>query len=180
MHPRTSELLDYLDSQYEQLRLTYESIPAAQRNRRPSPTSWSPDDVVCHLAIMEARLAGILGKLLSDARAGGLRAETDPSPLLATIDVAPVLDRGTKITAPDRVDPIKTGDALDWFAYQTARAAMRDVLMANDGYALNDVTHPHPVFGPLGAYQWFAFAGAHTARHAEQIRETAALNAGTQ
>ena len=180
MHPRTNELLDYIDSQHEHLRSTYESVPADQRDRRSSPSSWSVNDVVCHLAILEARLAGVLAKLLSEARTTGLRAETDTSPLLSTIDVTPVLDRNAKITAPDRVDPTKTGDALGWSDYERAHSAMREVLVANDGFALNDVLHPHPVFGPLGGYQWFAFTGAHAARHAAQIREIAATNAGNQ
>ena len=31
--------------------------------------------------------------------------------------------------------------------------------------------YPHPLFGPLSAYHWFAFIAAHEARHAAQIRE---------
>jgi hypothetical protein len=35
------------------------------------------------------------------------------------------------------------------------------------------VSMPHSVFGPSSAYHWFAFVGAHEARHAAQIREIA-------
>ncbi len=50
---------------------------------------------------------------------------------------------------------------------------MRDVLHAGDGLAIGTLSLPHPLFGPLTAYHWLAFVGAHEARHAAQIREIA-------
>jgi len=173
MHPRTTELLEYCDSQMRHLRSAVDAMPADRRDWRPSPTAWSTNDVIAHLTIMERRLAGILGAALADARAHGLRAESDTSPIMPTIELGHVLDRTTKITAPDRVDPRHTGDVVTWEDFAQARNAVRTVLIENDGLALGELTHPHPVFGPLDFYHWFAFVGAHGTRHAAQILEIA-------
>jgi hypothetical protein len=180
MHPRTTELLGYLDSQYESLRVTFESVPAEQRTQRPSTTAWSVDDVIAHLAILEHRLAGIFDAALIEARTQGLRTETDMSPVLPTIDVTSVLDRRHKIVAPDRVDPRHTGDHLGWSDFESARGSIKKVLLEHDGFALGEVSRPHPVFGPLNLYNWFAFVAAHGTRHAEQIREIVATPTAAQ
>ena len=51
------------------------------------------------------------------------------------------------------------------------RAVVRQVIAAGDGLALGAVSAPHMRLGDLTAYEWIAFAGAHAARHADQIRE---------
>jgi hypothetical protein len=56
---------------------------------------------------------------------------------------------------------------------------MRSVMRAADGLKLTDVTMPHPVFGALNLYTWFAWVGSHEARHAAQIREIAAAVSGS-
>ncbi len=178
MHPRTTELLGYLDSQHEQLRTAFDAVPAEQRSRRPSDTAWSADDVIAHLVILERRVATVLGAALTEARAKGLRAEPDVSPVLPTIDIAPVLDRRTKLVAPPPIDPRTTGDKLGWSDYESARDSIKHVVIENDGLALGDVSRPHPVFGPIDLYTWFAFVAAHATRHAAQIREITATTSG--
>jgi hypothetical protein len=173
MHPRTAELLDYCDSQILHLRSAVDAMPAERRDWRPSPTAWSTNDVIAHLTIMERRLAGVLGGALAEARARGLRAESDTSPIMPQVDLSPVLDRTTKITAPDRVDPRHTGDGFTWADFEAARNSVRALLVEHDGMALGDLSHPHPIFGPLDFYHWFAFVGAHGTRHAAQILEIA-------
>lgn len=64
-------------------------------------------------------------------------------------------------TDPDRV----------WSDYTQTRAALKKVISDGDGLSLGAVTSPHPILGDFTAYEWIAFAGAHAARHADQIRE---------
>ena len=84
-----------------------------------------------------------------------------------------VLDQSTKLNAPDPIQPTGLGADAAWAAIERSGSAMRDAVMAADGLALGSVSWPHPRFGPLTAYQWIAFSGAHQARHAAQIREIA-------
>lgn len=175
MHPRTSELCNYLEVQHANLRATFDAVPPERRTRRPSPEQWSPADVIGHLAILESRVADVFSTLISDARARGVRADPETSPVLPTIDITRVLDRSTKFVAPDRVDPHKTQTGLAWSDYERAHDQLTSIVRQTDGLALSDVVHPHPIFGALNMYEWIAFIGAHEARHAEQIRESAGV-----
>jgi hypothetical protein len=174
MHPRTIEILDYCDREAEQIRSALDAVPADRRDWRPSPTSWSTNDVIAHLAMMERRLAGIFGKVLDEAREAGLRTEADTSPIMPKIDVRRVIDRTTKLNAPDWVNPSVSASVLGWDDFMSSRNAIRDVLVKYDGLALGDVSYPHPILGTLDLYHWFVFIGAHGTRHALQIREIAA------
>jgi hypothetical protein len=174
MHPRTTELLAYLDTQRAGLREAFERVPRDQRDRKPAPDRWSAANVVEHLAIVEGRIAGRFAGLIAEARANGHAAESSTDPILPTIDMTRVTDRSGRINAPDPIQP--TGLAADaaWAALETSRAALHDTMKAGDGLALGTITSPHPLFGPMPLYQWYAFLGAHEARHAAQIREIAA------
>src|SRR5947209_6163845 len=171
MHPRTNELLTYLETQRAALRDAFHAVPAARRDSKPAPGRWSAANIVEHLAIVEGRIAGRFAGLIAEARANGHAAEASTDPILPTIDMSRVLDRSGRLNAPDPIQP--TGLAADaaWNALEQSRAALRDTIHAGDGLALGTITSPHPVFGPLPLYQWYAFLGAHEARHTAQLME---------
>jgi len=68
-------------------------------------------------------------------------------------------------------EPRETDVEHVWEDYLTTRAALKDVVAAGDGLALGAVRAPHVRLGEFSGYEWIAFAGAHAARHADQIRE---------
>jgi hypothetical protein len=171
MHPRVRELLDYLDSQRAVLREAFESVPPDLRDRTPAPGRWSAAGVVEHLATLEQRIAAMFAAKIAAARADGLAQETSTDPILPTIDMAPVLDRTTRVETPATGVPSGLPADEAWAALERAGAAVRDALRSGDGLALGALTHPHPLFGPLTLYYWFGFIAAHEARHAAQIRE---------
>jgi hypothetical protein len=173
VHPRTRELLDYLDQQRVVLRTAFDAIPAPLRDRAPAEGRWSAAAIIEHLALVEARVSARLSPLISEARVNGLGAEPSLEPVLPTINVGRVVDRGTRVTAPEAVQPAGLGADAAWTALVEAGKGVRDLVHASDGLALGAVSMPHPVFGPSSAYHWFAFVGAHEARHAAQIREIA-------
>jgi hypothetical protein len=173
VHPRTRELLDYLDQQRAVLRAAFDAIPAPLRDRAPAADRWSTAGVIEHLAIVETRVSARLSALISEARAAGLGAEPSSEPVLPTINIGQVVDRSTKLAAPDAIQPTGLGADAAWTALEEAGKGVRDLMNASDGLALGSVSMPHPVFGPSSAYHWFALVGAHEARHAAQIREIA-------
>jgi hypothetical protein len=172
MHPRIEELFAYLDQQHERLRTAYESIPPECRSARPAPDAWSPAEVVTHLVLVERRLATMLETLIAKARTSGVSIEASATAIMPSLDLSRAVDRSRKITAPIPVDPRTQNERADWDDYERAHSAVKAAAMTGDGLALGEISHPHPIFGPLTLYEWIGFVGAHAARHTDQITES--------
>ena len=174
MHARTEELLQYLDTQRAMLRAAVEGVPSEQREVPPGAGCWSVAEILEHLAQTETLLAGLFARRLAEAKAQGLAAETETSPILPSLGLERVVDRSQKIVSP--MDHPRTGLDTEaaWVALETAGEAFRRAFLAGDGLAWSELQHPHPAFGMLNFYHWTAFVGAHEARHAKQIEEIAA------
>jgi hypothetical protein len=174
MHPRLQELVDHLDRHRAELRAAVAGVPADRLCVAPSDGQWSVLGVLEHLAIVEGRVGAALQRTVNEARANGVGPETDESPILPALNTAVFTDRTKKIKTSEVGQP-KSGQSLDqlWRALDEARETMRSVMNAADGMKLTEVTMPHPVFGALDLYTWFAWVGSHEARHAAQIREIA-------
>ena len=172
MHPRTRELLDYLDAQRAILRAAFDEVPPDARERPPAPGQWSTAAVVEHLAIVDGRIAHLLTSKIAKAREEGLGPETSADPILPTLGIDRVLDRTMRAEAPEMLHPSGLDANAAWSALERSTAALRDAIAACDGLALSTLMHPHPLLGPLSLYHWIAFTGAHEARHAAQIRES--------
>lgn len=175
MQSRTQEILAHLDMHRAELERAVAAVPAQLRERRPAAERWSVAEILEHLALVEARIAHLLGDRLAAARAAGLGAERETSPVVPTLDVARLLDRSRPLTASEASQPRAGLDAgAAWAALSEQRRAVREMVLAADGLALGAVSIPHPRLGALDAYQWLVFLGAHEARHAAQVREVAA------
>lgn len=174
MHPRTQEMLAFLDTQRAALERAVQEVPASLHARRPAPGAWSVAEVIEHLGLVEGRLAQLIAARLEAARAEGVGSERDERPVLPTIDVTRMLDRSRKIAASEQSQPQGRLDVdAAWTALGDTRRRLREAIVAADGMALGDVAMPHPAFGPMNVYQWIGFVGAHEARHTAQIREIA-------
>lgn len=179
MHPRHQELANHLDQHRAELRAAVAEVPAEQHATSPGDGQWSVLGVLEHVAIVEGRIGMLIEKHLGDARTAGLSPETEDDPLLPTLNIARFGNRTTKIKASEAAQP-KSGRALGdlWQALDSSLDTIRRLLSSADGMRLTDITMPHPVFGPLDLYTWFAFVGSHEGRHAAQIREIGATLAG--
>jgi hypothetical protein len=172
MHPRTRELMDHLDSHRATLRAAFDAVPEAVREREPAPGRWSAAGIIEHLAIVEQRVAATLSEKIAAARNEGLAALTSSEPVLPTIELTErVKSRTTRFNAPEVLHPTGLDANAAWAALERATGILRDTLQATDGLAVSEILVPHPRFGQLSVYEWFALIGAHEARHAEQIRE---------
>jgi len=173
MHPRISELLEYIDRQAATLEAAYRAIPAERRTARPAPDRWSPAEVVHHVAIVEQRLVKRLQALAEQARA--LPPEGDTSSVFTIVETDRIEIRSNRFKTSELGEPRDTDASRIWSDFETTRRELKDVIRSADGLALNDVSAPHPALGPLTGYGWIAFAGAHAARHAAQITEDASI-----
>lgn len=168
MHPRLTELLAYIDAQTADLRQAYEAVPPDRRTVRPEPDRWSPAEIVHHLVIVDRRINQRLRGLVDEARA--LPPEPDDSLVPSTL-AQRVMTRDRRFKTSEASEPRDTDPARIWADLAAARRELADVVATADGLPLGKVFAPHPAFGPLCAYDWLAFVGAHAARHADQIRE---------
>jgi hypothetical protein len=172
MHPRSEEVVNYLDKIRTEVRSAVDSVPSDARNEKPAPDQWSVAQVLDHLAIVHSRVATAIGRWIAEAQAAGLGPETSNSSLLNSIPSERILDRSRKVQAPEAIRPGSEVDAeTAWNALEQAREKLRAAFLSGDGLALEEVVQPHPVLGPINMYQWTLFNGSHEARHALQIRE---------
>ena len=174
MHPRIQELLDYNAEQRLALERALDAVPLALRDVPSVHNSWSTAGIIEHLAIVSGRVAKLINVRVAEARASGLALETCTDPILPTLDLGRVLDRSMRVEAPPMIHPTGLSADAAWASLQAATVPFREAVMNADGLALANITHPHPLFGPLTMYEWIAFVGGHEARHAAQIVELAA------
>ena len=175
MHPRSQEVLNYLDQTRTELRAAVDSIPPPARNTKPAADQWSVAQILDHLAIAHTRVAALVSKSIAEAKANGIGPDTATSTVLTTIPIELILDRTQKVKAPEIIHPRSDVDAeTAWTDFEEARAKLRAAFLSGDGLALDQVIQPHPFLGPINMYQWAAFNGSHEARHALQIREIGA------
>jgi hypothetical protein len=174
MHPRLQELFAYLSVRRTALREAVEAVPEVLRDRQPAADRWSVAEVLEHLGLVEERFKTIIADRLAEARASGLGAERETSPIVPTLNLAGILDRSSKHQAPDVVRPHGSDWKTAWSRLEDIRRSFLGVYGSGDGLALADVVHVHPRLGSLNLYQWGVWVGGHEARHTEQIREIAA------
>src|SRR5262245_63995946 len=105
MHPRTQELLEYIDRQRAALQAAFDAVPVASRNVSPADGRWSPAEIVEHVSIVNSGIARMLSTRIADAKSAGLGPEISTEPVLPTIDVAMMMDRSRRFVAPTRVRP---------------------------------------------------------------------------
>ena len=122
-----------------------------------------------HLDIVERRLVQRLSALVEQAQA--LPRESNAAPLFPMDKAVRIELRGRRVTTAEANEPRDTDPDRVWADYMQTRDALKKLIVAGDGLSLGAVTSPHPILGEFTAYEWIAFAGAHAARHADQIRE---------
>jgi hypothetical protein len=164
--------LNHLDLHHAALRAAVDSVPAPDRQHQPATDRWSVAQVIEHLSIVEARIAGMFAKAADVARASGKKADTEAELASGLLDLEPLIDRTERRLAGEASRPQGLLDAATaWSRLEEERARFRAVVIAADDLALDDAVTSHPRLGSLNMYQWVLFTGAHESRHAAQIRE---------
>lgn len=175
MNPRILELEQRLAESRRVLREAVESVAAELHSVKPSPERWSVNDVLEHLALIDARIAQVLSDGLAQAKADGVGPDSESSPVLPGIDWSSVLDRSRRVEARATAVPTRGLTSIEaWQELEAARRHLVDVMRQGDDVDMSAIHFPHPLFGALNGYAWCAFIAAHEERHAAQIREIAA------
>jgi len=140
---------------------------------KPAPDRWSVAEVSEHIAISESMIFGMVqSKIMTSPATPEKRAEMAGKD--ETI-LKMVPDRSHKAQAPEFLKPTNRWETQAELtkAFEDSRKATMDyVRTTNDD--LRDHFGPHPMLGPLDAYQWILLISAHSERHTKQIEEVKA------
>jgi hypothetical protein len=140
---------------------------------KPAPDRWSVAEVSEHIAISESTLLGMVqSKIVASPATPEKRAEVAGKDE-TVLKMVP--DRSHKAQAPEFLKPTNrwaTQAELTKAFEDSRRATMDYVRTTNDD--LRDHFGPHPLLGPLDAYQWILLISAHSERHTKQIEEVKA------
>ncbi len=173
MQQRLVDLLGYLDSTRERLLATVQNLNPSFAGVRTRGDCWSAEEVLAHLAIVEERIARLVGEGVEGAKANGIGPETSDVSVMSSLDQFSFSDPTEKRTAPDAITPTGGRPVDESIASLVAsRARLKDALLAGQGYDLTQVTKPHPIAGTMNLYQWALFVAHHEERRRKQIERT--------
>ena len=179
MHPRLAEIAAFLEETRAAVVRAVEGLSPENAARRPAADTWSVDEILTHLSLVETGVTKRFVQSVGQAKGEGLARESAVESVMHALDGRSVDVVREKWVAPEFVEP-KTGlvlpDALD--ALARSRSGLRLALADADGWALQLVVSPNPRLGPLDMYQWLLFLGQHERRHLTQIERTIAAVAG--
>jgi DinB superfamily len=140
---------------------------------KPAPDRWSVAEVSEHIAVAESSIFGLVQtQIMTSPAAPEKRSEVVGKD---EIILTKVPDRSHKVQAPEFLKPTNrwaTEAELIKAFEQSRGATMEYVRTTNED--LRDHFGPHPVLGPLDAYQWILLISAHSERHTKQIEEVKA------
>jgi hypothetical protein len=165
--------LKHLQTTHDAFIQSISGLSEKQWRFKPAPDRWSVAEVAEHITISESALLGMVQKqVMTSPAAPEKRAEVqgkDEKILTA------VPDRSHKAQAPEFLKPTNrwaNHDELAKAFEEERKATMDYVKTTNDD--LRDHFSPHPVLGPMDAYQWILLISAHSERHTKQIAEVKA------
>lgn len=173
MQQRLVDLLAYLDSTRERLLATVGDLNPSFAGVRSRGDCWSADEVLAHLALVEERIARLVGEGVEWAKANGIGPETSDDSVMSSLDQFSFPDPTEKRTASVATTPTEDKPVNESIASLVAwRAQLKAALLAGQGFDLTQVTKPHPAAGTMNMYQWALFAAHHEERHRKQIERT--------
>lgn len=165
------EILTSIDETRRRLLARVESLNETEGETRFSPDVWSVAEIVEHLLISEDGVMKLIRMMLAkaeaadgDAKEMGRRFEP------VSIDHFTERSLKEKYEAPEFIRPRGGVSLADSIAkMQQMRATLHGMRPRLEAADLTNARYPHPIFGPLNAYQWILFLGAHEERHLRQI-----------
>lgn len=170
LHPRITEIVAALHEAHAEMRQALDAIPAAHHDQPAPDGRWSIAQHIEHLVLVDDGAGRVISNLIKQVVAAGTM-ETDEHSLVHSLDAFRITTVTKPLTAPPMVEPTAGLSAVEALArLEAVRSRMIATLERASGLALGTVTFPHPVLGPITAYQWGLFPAHHQRRHTAQIR----------
>ncbi|MBK8302889.1 MAG: DinB family protein [Chloracidobacterium sp.] len=130
---------------------TVTAISPDEATALPDGEKWSIQQIVEHVSIVNAGVAGLCARMLEKAKADGKTSDGSFA-LSESFGAQAAGIAQNKLEAPDRVHPtgeVSIAESLERFAANVATLdAIKDELAQFD---LSEHKFPHPYFGPLNS-----------------------------
>ncbi len=153
----------------DNLHAAVSGLSDAQWHFKPALEQWSIAEILEHVVLIEERVLGLIGRM---QEAPASEADRVNSQVEETI-LSEIPKRLTKFQAPPHVLPAQRWNPAEALArFLDSRARTLELLV--EAPALRGHVMPHPIMGNWDGYQWILAAGAHSARHTNQILEVKA------
>lgn len=149
-------------------------VSETQWNWKPSPEVWSIAEVAEHVALSEDFLFQVVKKVLGSPPAG----EEQRAATKGKDESMPkrMVDRSGKAQAPEMLKPSNRWKTRDELIAHFKESRDRNIaFVESTDEDMRAHVAPHPVFGPLDAYQWLLGLSAHSERHTLQLNEVKTL-----
>ncbi len=138
---------------------------------RPEGETWSIEQIVEHLTMVEFGTARICTKLVNEAKQSGKlsNGRIELSALFAERSAQVSTQR---LEAPDRVYPTGKVTIPESFERMDANKKLFDDMRPDlERYDLSQHKFAHPYFGDITAAEWLVLLGGHELRHTKQIEK---------
>ena len=161
-----SRALACLASTRDEVLESVSGLNESQWRFKPSAAGWSIVEILEHVVMVEDRVHSILLRMPDSALAepGQRDSQRDDSIL------RDVPNRTVKLEAPPLICPTQQWRP-EYARERFLAGRAKTVEMLDSAPALRGHVISHPVLGPWDGYQWILATAAHSARHADQIRE---------
>jgi hypothetical protein len=158
----------------EKLKATIADLTDEQLNFRANETTWTIQEIVEHISIVERGMATICSRLLQKAAAENISNDGQANISHEFLTKAnSIADRRTrKAQAPDMVQPTGNSSVAESLARMDENAKiLQEIRHGLETVHTPKHKFPHPFFGDLSATEWLALIGGHEFRHIDQIEE---------
>ena len=173
--PRVVLLEDELARVRGEWERAFASVPADRLHRSPTQGTWTPAQLLWHLAKVERGVARLLERL--DAALGPMETVPPGPPVrdvLTLLDKFHFKDRSRRLVAPEGLRPPATVDVVaEKGRLADGRRQLLDILHAA-GPRLSLHRYDHFYFGPFDGWQWTLMVARHDERHTLQLAEIVA------
>lgn len=149
-------------------------LSKAQLSFKPSAEAWSVGEIIEHLALVEESVFKMVTQDAMKTPAISAAQMADQRKKDETI-LKMVPERAQKVQTAEQFRPPgrfkNPEEGLAAFKVDRDRSC---TFIRETQASLREHVMPNAALGPLDAYQWFLFLGAHTERHVAQVLEVKA------
>lgn len=155
----------------ERLAGVLDSVRPDEAVAQPDDETWSIQEIVEHLTMVEFGTARICTKLLNEAKQAGKHSDGRVE-LSAVFAERSAQVSTQRLEAPDRVHPTGKVTLAEAFERMDANKKLFSEMRPDlERYDLSKHKFPHPYFGDITAAEWLVLLGGHELRHTKQIEK---------
>jgi uncharacterized damage-inducible protein DinB len=164
-------LLKNLEGSRERLLRMAKNLSREQLHYRPAADRWTVAECMEHIAMVEARVLGLIQKTLEAGPDSSKRSALEG---MDDALIAGAVGRVARYKAPEYVVPTgRWPDEQLLKEFEGARQQTRAFAASTDA-DLRQHFYKHPALGELDLYQWLLLIAAHCDRHRVQSEEVIA------